>query len=256
MPIRTDGPAPYTSPSAILALVEGYRTRGLQTPFNVDVLVRAGVSETLAPRTIQSLKLLDLIDERGEPTPALVELRKAGADEFKDRLAALVRAAYAEVFSYVDPATDSAERVRDAFRSYEPVGQQPRMVTLFLGLCDAAGILGDNRPKRRTSANGPAERPERRRPKQPQAAKPEPETITLFKPAPAQAGGHPLIQGLLRELPPVGATWPNDKKKAWIELAGVILNLLYTIEDPAPEDRAPEGSRARDVHHDEGGEKG
>ena len=43
MTIQTDGNAPYTSPSSIIQVVEGYRSRGLQTPFTVDVLQKAGV---------------------------------------------------------------------------------------------------------------------------------------------------------------------------------------------------------------------
>src|SRR5947208_287037 len=101
MPIHADGPAPYTAPKAVLDLISVYRSRGLQTPFTLDVLTRAGVSETLAPRTLQSLKLLDLIDENGDPTPAFVELRKAPEESFQERLAAIIHAAYAEIFSYV-----------------------------------------------------------------------------------------------------------------------------------------------------------
>jgi len=241
MTIQSDGNAPYTSPSAITQVVEGFRSRGLQTPFSLDVLQKAGVSKSLAPRTMQALVLLDLIGDDGMPTEAFEALRKAGADELKDRFAALLRGAYAEVFSYVDPAQDSRERIRDAFRSYVPVAQQERMVTLFLGLCAYAGITDEEPPRRRA---------------QPQARRRRGERTTIdatssgrggtdldlggptfgsgffeIKPTPAQAGGHPLIQGLLRELPPVGASWSREKMDAWLAAQRTIFNLLYKIAD-------------------------
>ncbi len=87
MTIHPDGgPAPYTSPSAIIEVIERYREHGLQTPFTVDVLVRASISEGLAPRTIHSLRQLDLIDEGGEPTPQLKALQREGSETYKDRL--------------------------------------------------------------------------------------------------------------------------------------------------------------------------
>ncbi|MGH3036487.1 MAG: DUF5343 domain-containing protein [Gaiellaceae bacterium] len=247
MPIQSDGPAPYTAPKAVIDLIEAYRGRGLQTPFTQDVLIKAGVSETLAPRTFTALKLLGLIEDSGEPTQQFVDLRKAPEDEFKDRFAAIIRGAYAEVFSYVDPAMDPIARVRDAFRSYTPIGQQPRMVTLFLGLSEYAGIIPPDPERKAKSAAGAATRgprAQRSNTRQRSGGTLEPRTPdtvpvgatlpldTLFPPKnqPVAAGGHPLIQGLLRELPPVGATWPESKLKTWLETQRAVFNLLYKIE--------------------------
>src|ERR1700693_349909 len=124
MPIEPDGQAPYAPTGRVITILEGYRNRGLQTPFTLDVLMRAGITEPLAPRTLRSLKALDLIDDDGQPTAAFEQLRKASSEEYKARLAAVIHAAYAEVFQYTDPATDPPEKVRDAFRHYQPVGQQ------------------------------------------------------------------------------------------------------------------------------------
>jgi hypothetical protein len=243
MPIQSDGPAPYTSPSAVIAVAEAYRRRGLQTPITLDVLLRVGVTDTLAPRTLQSLRLLDLIDEDGEPTPAFVEFRKAAEDEYRDRFAAILRGAYAEVFSYVDPAEDGPDRVRDAFRSYTPIGQQGRMVTLFLGLCAYAGIVPEDAPTRAPSRTGRQSRPRPATAATGRIVQPRVSRVshdngqgsdqaTVWV-APLQAGGHPLVQGLLRELPPVGAKWSAEKRKAWLELAAGILNVLYESDDEA-----------------------
>jgi hypothetical protein len=143
MALASDGPAPYTSPSAVVSIVDRFRERGLQVPFDLDVLMRAGISEGLAPRTLHALRQLDLIDEAGNPTEALLGLQRATSDEFRDRAAEVIRAAYAPIFQFTDPSEDPPERVRDAFRAYTPTGQQGRMVTLFMGLCEWAGIVGE-----------------------------------------------------------------------------------------------------------------
>jgi hypothetical protein len=144
MPVTANYPAPYAPPATILDLINRFRERGMQTPFNADVLSRAGVADSLISRTFQSLRVLDLVDEQGMPTAALEGLRRATSDEYQTRLADWLRAAYSEVFQFADPSKDDPGRIRDAFRSYEPVGQQGRMVTLFLTLCQAAGIRGDS----------------------------------------------------------------------------------------------------------------
>lgn len=245
MSIESDGNAPYTSPSAIIQVIEGYRSRGLQTPFTLDVLQKAGVSESLAPRTLQALQLLGLVNDDGTPTDAFDALRKAGGEDFKERFAALLRGAYAEVFSYVDPAQDGRERVRDAFRSYLPVGQQERMVALFLGLCAYAGITDDEPPRRRAQAQARPRRVERKTAGATSAAGSGVDVAIVNPPfgldakqAPTQAGGHPLIQGLLRELPPPGATWSRAKMDAWLEAQRTIFNLLYKIAEPGDDDLA------------------
>lgn len=141
MAITPDGPAPYAPAGAVILIVETYRQRDLPTPVTSGVIERLGVTEALAPRVMKALRLLDLIDGDGNPVPQFADLAKAGEAEYKDRFAAILRAAYTDVFQYIDPARDTPERVRDQFRHYVPRGQQERMVSLFLGLCEYAGII-------------------------------------------------------------------------------------------------------------------
>lgn len=185
MPLAPDGPAPYAPVATIMEVIHRYRDRGLQTPFDVDVLTRAGVTESLAPRTLLSLRHLDLVDDQGHPTPLFEGLRRAPSDEFPSRLEEVVRAVYADVFQFADPTMDPPERVADAFRQYNPAGQRGRMVTLFLGLAQEAGII-EEAPQRtrttraarggsaRTAPARQSQKPSGRRPGKPKEDAPSP----------------------------------------------------------------------------------
>ncbi len=143
--VTADKPAPYATSSSIIDLIERYRNRGLPSPVTTDVLLRAGTSDSLVSRTLYALQALDLIDEQGMPTKTLEGIRLAPESEYKQRLAQWLQSAYADVLKFVDPAVDDETKVRDAFRSYNPVAQQPRMITLFLGLLAAAGMVAERR---------------------------------------------------------------------------------------------------------------
>lgn len=150
MPVTIGNPAPYAPASAVLEVVDRYRARGLPSPIGAEVLGRAGIAESLIPRTIQALRTLDLIDDDGKPTATFEGLRLAPEGEYKERLSQWLNNAYADVLTYVDPATADETALRDAFRSYSPVGQQPRMVSLFTALYAAAG----SGPGKATSTRG------------------------------------------------------------------------------------------------------
>ena len=137
-PLIKTNPVPYAPASAVLEIISRRRHRGLPIPINADVLSRASVSASLIPRTLQALQVLDLIDGDGNPTAIFEAIRTAPEAEYQRRLEDWLEGTYAEVFTFVDPAKDDEVRIRDAFRSYNPAGQQERMVTLFVGLCTAA----------------------------------------------------------------------------------------------------------------------
>jgi hypothetical protein len=230
MAIHADGPAPYTSPSAILKIIEGYRERGLTTPFSISVLERAGVSGGLAPRTLQALKLLGLIDDDGNPTAEFEELRKASSDDYKARLQAVLRAAYEEVFQFTDPQEDSPDKVRDAFRVYTPRGQQPRMVTLFMGLCEEAGIVTGKPKKTRQPRPKTAASPRPANKTIPKASSKKPEPRPEFAPSPPPSTGqHPFIRGLLQSLPEAGTEWDPEDRAKWTNAALAVFDLIYEL---------------------------
>lgn len=222
MPIQANGQVPYAPPSTVIEIVERFRTRGLSEPFTVDVLMRAGVTESLAPRTLQALRLLDLVDDAGYSTPHLQALAKATAEEYKARFAEVIRDVYAEVFAFTDPSMDSVERVEDAFRSYNPRGQRGRAVTLFLGLCAHAGIIEES----------PAARPNpaTRQPKAPLTRPDKKKSASGRTPQKFVAGSiDPALAGILGRLPIPGTSWTEGDRDAFIAALTAVVNLLYPV---------------------------
>ena len=229
MAIEPSGAAPYAPAQTVIELIEGYRNRGFATPFNAEVLVRAGVSDSLVNRTMQSLKLLDLIDGDGTPTDQLEALKQArGDEEFKNRLASWLTSTYADVLQYCDPVTDTPERVGEAFRGYKPEGQRMRMVTLMLGLFAYAGVIAE--PVKR--ALGPKKAPvATRASSSTKQSAPSTSRRSSQTHGTEISGLPPSIEGLLRDLPQNGGPWSRKRRDAWMETFTVVLNYAYPIDD-------------------------
>jgi hypothetical protein len=153
MPLSINSPAPYAPASAIIALLDRNRRSGLPAVIDKDTLARLGVSDSLAPRTLQALCTLDLIEENGGHTDVLKKLRVAPEAEYQEKLAEWLNSAYAEILQYADPAVGDETSVRDAFRPYSPTSMQDRMLTLFTGLYGAAGIWPDSAQRARVTKN-------------------------------------------------------------------------------------------------------
>jgi hypothetical protein len=226
MTVTTANPAPYAPASAILDIIDRYRNRGLAKPFTSEVLGRAGVSDSLIPRVLQALQTLDLVDEAGNPTETLEALRRASEPEFKNQLTAWVSGAYADVMQFVN-ASDDETAIRDAFRSYNPVGQQPRMVALFMGLCRSAGMRVDDqsnakaRPLARKSATPATASVTKKNPliKPPMTHTP----LNSVIPAP--------LAGLLTKLPPEHGNWTTIDREKFINTFTAVLDFCFTVDD-------------------------
>jgi Family of unknown function (DUF5343) len=140
--LQTDGTAPYAPTKSVIAVIERHRQVGLLI-VSTDTLMRMGIGESLAPRTVQAIRLLGLVDENGKPTSEFEAIRKAPTDQLPSLLAALIRDVYAPIFEVVDPTSASVSQLEDAFRGFTPSGQRPRMVSLFTGLMSYAGMISD-----------------------------------------------------------------------------------------------------------------
>lgn len=238
MAVTSTEPAPYAPPSAVMAVVERYRSKGMPSPITAEVLGRAGISDSLIPRTLQALEALDLIDEKGVPSQILEGLRRAPEGEYKSRLVEWLNGAYADVLNFVDPAVADETAVRDAFRNYVPIGQQSRMVTLFMGLYGATGMRSD---KEKISA--------------PRAARPRPLPIKSLAALRAKAaatkngGAHPVGSNLTPEIPPAlsgllaslpSRGWTPAKRNQFVTMFSAALDYCIPIVEEVSDNTSDE----------------
>jgi hypothetical protein len=176
---------------------------------------------------------LDLITDEGAATPTLEGLRRAPEPEFQKRLAEWLNTAYADVLSFIDPATADEGAIRDAFRNYNPVGHQPRMVTLYIGLYTAAGV--------RTTEKATATR-------SPRAASPASRTISPRGRTVSKSGSEGRTSSHVRPppLPPQhinGVPQPiagQEQRDKFMATFGTVLDFCFPIITQAEADE-PEG---------------
>lgn len=194
-------------------------------------MARVGISDSLMSRTLQAIQVLDLVDEEGQPTSTLEGLRLAPETEWKKRLEEWLRSAYAEIFQYVDPADNDAVAIRDAFRGYKPVGQQPRMASLFIGLCGEAGLIPPKtnseqgravyaRVRRSTVADRPGSQQRRSRKGSSEAT-----NTTRVMPAP--------LAGLMESLPSEDEGWTQNRRDLFVQTFQSVLDFCILIREDA-----------------------
>jgi len=250
MPVTKDKPAPYAPASAILGLIERHRARGLPSPVDAEVLARAGVADSLNPRTLQALQTLDLINEEGRHKDVFEGLRLAPEGEYKQRLAEWLNNAYADVLTFVDPAKDDDTKLRDAFRPYTPTGQQARMVSLFNGLYEATGVREKTGQTNRDAPRGSVTRIRAVR-RTPPPQKNPPPTGAQFTPSSKLPTA---LAGLLSSLPVEGSGWTQERRNKFVTTFEAVLDFCFPIQqtveseiedDPDAEDDALEAGRAK-----------
>ncbi|MGB6838606.1 MAG: DUF5343 domain-containing protein [Dehalococcoidia bacterium] len=236
MIIESKEAAPYAPVHNVLTVIRRLRERGLPDPLTLQELERIGVPAGNAPRTLAALRFLGLVEDEGTRSPAFERLGRASTDEYAETLAEIVRAAYAPVFTVVDPAQDNEIALHDAFRHYHPQAQRSRMVTLFLGVCREAGIIPGGPPRRkakmrRQTEGRAAERPPAQvvRPKSIESAE------AVGQPTITQTEGGPdyrLVSAVMQQLPKDGK-WTKARRDKWIEAVAANVDLLIEVIEEA-----------------------
>jgi hypothetical protein len=232
MAVSTQSPAPYTAAPAVLAVIRRFREKGLTLPIGQETLLRAGVGESLIPRTMQALQTLELIDDKGQPTPILQNIRSVPQANYQATLGEWLHSVYKDVFAFADPRTDDEVQIRDAFRTYQPHGQQDRMVSLFMGLCAEAGLADESKKaesklsarKQNVRSASSSTSTAKKSPVQQKTRIASPNILPAI---PAEL--HPALMGLVQSIPKAGRGWTQQDRDKFYQSFGAVLDFAVPI---------------------------
>src|SRR5215208_6240642 len=94
---------PYAPTGSVLSVIRRYREHGApKNSIDATEITRVGVSEGNAPRTLAALKFLGLIED-GKLSQKFSMLNKATTEEYPNVLGDIVRDAYSDIFSILNP---------------------------------------------------------------------------------------------------------------------------------------------------------
>ncbi len=235
----TNQNAGYAPVANVLSVIRRLRERGLPDPLSLQELERIGIPPGNAPRTLASLRLLGLVDDEGQRTQAFERIGRASTDEYQGVLAEVIKAAYADVFTVVDPAKDTDIAINDAFRHFEPQAQRGRMVTLFLGVCQEAGLIPGGPPQRKARVRRTESPSKSASAARAQTIRPESVASEVHVPSPKviQSEGetdYRLISALMQQLPASGK-WSQSKRDRWVKAVTAAVDLLTETSDEEDE---------------------
>jgi hypothetical protein len=145
-----DNFAPYAPTENVLRILNKARAGSLRGTIDVPYLTQLGIEQSMAPRSVRALRFLGFIQDDGNPTSLLEQYIRASDEDAHALLKGAIERSYAMILRAVDPSTDTRAKVFNAFRTMKPQGQWERMVTLFLGLCRAAGMEVKEAPPTRS----------------------------------------------------------------------------------------------------------
>ncbi len=222
---------PYAPAAPVLNVIRRIRDGRLPDPLTLSALQQLGVAEGNADRVQKALRFLGLIDEEHTRTETFTRLGRVPTEEYPRAFVEVLQAAYAPVLRIVNPAEDTDIAVQDAFRGYEPSGQRPRMVSLFLALCREAGLEGGPVPARPTVRRVTRAQP----PTRARARVVPPAAAVVMDEAsvseePTALTDYRLLVGLIHQLPKDGQ-WTQSRRDRWVQALTANLDLLVEIEE-------------------------
>ena len=250
MATTSEKTAPYAPLANVIILIRRRRERGLPEILDADKLAQLSIPEGNISRTLQALRFLDLIDEEGRQTNSFNRLGIAKENEYPGVLADILRNAYHDVFTVIgnNPNDATDLELDDAFRGYQPESQRNRIVSLFRGLCQEAGLIAGGPPEARMHSR--ATPPNKQSSSQANGAKKTPnepkdtgfhaesfQTHDQQTSQPAetpinQTEEYAIMRGVLNKLPFDRKQWTQAERAKWLKAVAAVVDMLFTLEDP------------------------
>ena len=224
MVIESNTKRPYPPPANMTSILHRLRSRNLPERIDTEYLRDASIPEGTIARTLFAMRFLGLIYEEGEPSQPLKSIAVSTDEEYQTILSGLIREAYQEVFSVVDPGQDTQSQILNVFRRYIPGSQRNRMVIFFLGMCREAGVPTLDVPKARGMSIGQSPKTGMRTTVKPTKATPRKEKGMEET---VRVAISPALEGLVRSLPTPGVPLSIERRKQWLEISEATLKFVY-----------------------------
>jgi hypothetical protein len=221
--------APYPPAGNLIHAIRNIREKGYAGKLTIEALESMGIPTGNTYRVQAAMKWLKLYNDDLVATELMAGIRKAATEKYPVLIEGMVRESYAEVFQFANPATDSIDRVTDAFRSFTPAAQRNRMVVCFLALCAEAGIALADSPV--TEAKVPKSGKSQGLKKKTKSTPPPPAPPRIEQ----QYGGvlfHPVIDAVLREAKKLidNGDWSEDARKGLVQSFTTNLDLFLPVK--------------------------
>jgi hypothetical protein len=232
-PLKDDF-APYASTGNVMDVILRKRDRGLPNPITSTTLETISIPTGNVSRTLQALKFLGLMDEDGTQTEDFNRLAQAGeaGNAYQIVLEEILRHSYERVFAIVDPDQDGDVAIRDAFRQFEPESQRSRMVALFLGLCENAGIVQPKAKQQNADESKPNRSPaQRTRTRSTQKTARQPSTNlheSSVRRGSDEDAEYRLVFAVMQQLPN-DRRWSADKRQKWLAAVEAAVDLMVDV---------------------------